>query len=538
MRLLVAWFRFGLNGSIGRFVRFARAVAPLGHRVDFVSLTGETSTPWPDLPRVLGPEDLDGSWDAVMVPGAGNEDDPLDLLAQLRDDRFGRRVQHVLNDASRLERFVRVNELLRPDLVVLNNSHWTPPDLRRLTAREFHVLPGAVDVDVFSPGRRARASGAPARLQVGAYARKNLAPVLDALELLPGDAELHLFGEVPGELAGRTDRLAARGRLVPHGELFDDSLATFYRGLDVFVAAETAAGWCNPAAEAMACAVACVATRAGTIDFVQPDENAIQIGSAQPDVLADAVARLAADPAARRRLGERAAASMRRFSWSDYAAKLVALVASSTRSAYYRSPSLGLHGKWDPAERLAGLEPILADARNATVLDLGAAEGMVAAEMARAGARVVHAFEIDADRVAAARDLLGSFRGVEFVARRADVGDWDAFLRGAADVLVPRYDVVLFLGLLHHLPVAAQGRALEGAIARAGRWFALRTPADAAGVADLVARCRRHGLWLVHTSEGQGDVGWLGLFRRASATADASPRDRVPAKDALAEARR
>src|SRR5512144_2236637 len=122
-RLLVAWFRFDSNGSIGRFVRFARAASALGHRVDFVSLTGETSTPWPGL-RVLAPSELEGRYDAVMVPGAGNDADPLDLLAGLTDERFGRRVQHVLNDASRLDRFVRVNELLAPDLVVLNNSHW------------------------------------------------------------------------------------------------------------------------------------------------------------------------------------------------------------------------------------------------------------------------------------------------------------------------------------------------------------------------------------------------------------------------------
>ncbi len=98
-RIVVAWFRFTLNGSIGRFIHFARQVAPWGHEVDFLSLTGETTTDWPDFPgRVLTPAEAEGrTWDAVMVPGAGNANTPnrtmgwgiLDALAAVRARRPG-----------------------------------------------------------------------------------------------------------------------------------------------------------------------------------------------------------------------------------------------------------------------------------------------------------------------------------------------------------------------------------------------------------------------------------------------------------------
>src|SRR5262249_36213054 len=146
------------------------------------------------------------------------------------------------------------------------------------------------------------------------------------------------------------------------------------------------------------------------------------------------------------------------------------------------------------------------------------AEGIVAAELARAGAKTVHAFELNEERVEDARELLSTFRAMHTEVRRADLANWDAFTRDHYDVLLPRYDVVLFLGLLHHLREATRQRALTGAMARAGRWFALRTPAEPRTVEALVARCRREGLWLVHTSEAAGDLGWLGLFRRATAS--------------------
>lgn len=527
LRVLVAWFRFGLNGSIARVLRFAEEAGRMGHSVEFASLTGETRREWPEGPAILGAEGLTaGRWDAVLVPGAG--EGPLQRLADLRDPRFGRRIQLVLNDAARLDRFAEVNAHFAPDTIVFNNSAWTPYDMRRLQARAYHVLPGAVDTARFAPRAAGAARRGDGRFVVGAYARKGLDAVLDAMDRLGPGATLHVFGEIPGETAARADALAARGRLVPAGELFGDALARWYGGLDAFVSVETSAGWSNPVAEAMASGLPCVAGRGGTVDFVEPGRNALRVDEATGTAIAAALEALRADPARAAVLGRAAAATMRRFPWSEWSRELLRLVAAPAPRPYYRDVERGLFGKWDPEERLRGLEPVLAEARDASVLDLGAAEGVVSGALARAGARVLHAFERDPERVAAAAALLGGMDGPdETRAETADLADWAAFARSFADSLRPRYDIVLFLGLYHHLPADARDASLRGALARAERWFAVRTPPSLAAAARRVIEDGAG--WSLHSAaKGDEDTGWLGIYRRETAGRDASRTPRVP----------
>jgi glycosyltransferase involved in cell wall biosynthesis len=533
-RLCVAWFRFSLNGSIARFVRFARTVAPFGHRVDFLSVTGETDTDWPDFPGpVLGPDDLgDRRWDAVLVPGAGNPADPLERLGRLRDPRFGRRIQHVLNDPTRRERFLAVNRILDPDVVVFNNGHWRPDDYRTFSAAAFRTVPGAVDTRLFRPAPGRPLPRDPGRWIVGAFAKKNLAPVLDALDRLPPAFRLRIFGTVPGELRDRVDAAMAAGRLVSTGERHGEDLVRFYRGLDLMVTTETEAGWCNAAAEAMAVGVPTLASRAGTIDFVVPDRNAVVLRSVDGETIAREIVALAANPGRLRRMAERATDSMRRWDWGEWSARNLEIAREPIAPAYYRVPELGLHGKWEPTVRLAGLEPVLEEAAGSRVLDLGAAEGLVSAEMARRGATRIHAFEKEPSRVAAGARLLADRPGLDAVFRPADLGDWDSFATAHADVLEEDYDIVLFLGLYHHLPKETRASVLDGAAARARKWLAVRTPPDLAEAEDLIARCERAGLRLRAEREGYaaGNLGWLGLFRREAATRPAAvPPVPVPA---------
>jgi len=539
-RLLVAWFRFSLNGSIGRFIRLARTLEPFGHRVDFLSLTGDTRTDWPDFPgSVLGPEDVPGAtWDAVMVPGAGNPTNPLELLETLRDRRFGRRIQHVLNDPSRLERFEAVNRVLAPHSVVFNNGHWAPSDYRTLSADSFHVIPGAVDTGVFYPSPLKPLPVDPPRWGIGAFAKKNLEPVLDALDRLPPEFRLHVYGTVPGELTPRTDALAAAGRLVPHGSLFGEGLARFYRDIDVMVTTETGAGWCNPAAEAMAAGVPAVVSRAGTVDFAVDGETAVVLARIDGGTIAREITGLAEAPERLRAMAQRAAAAMRRWDWTRYAAKLLTIVDEPHHFSYYRIPELGLWGKWEPEERLAGMRSILSEAEGASVLDLGAAEGIVSHEFARRGAAVIHAFERDEGRVQIARKLLDGTDATEIVVRDADLADWSVFETDHADVLRDKYDVVLFLGLYHHLPDAGRRAGLAGALARAGRWLALRTPERFARDDDLVRFCEDRGFRLIEEQGGANPgLGWLALFQNARAeavTAASAPGADEPVREAPA----
>jgi tRNA (mo5U34)-methyltransferase len=96
----------------------------------------------------------------------------------------------------------------------------------------------------------------------------------------------------------------------------------------------------------------------------------------------------------------------------------------------------------DPSQTLQHLD-LPEDCRGMRVLDLGARDGYFSFEMERRGAAVVAVDYAPADRTgfATAADVLGS--KVEY--RQANIYDLDPARHGT-------YDIVLFLGLLYHLP--------------------------------------------------------------------------------------
>ncbi len=517
-RLLVAWFRYTCNGGIGRFANVARILRGFGHELVFTSLTDELAPDWPDFPGPVQPfaSVREQDWDAVMVPGAGAADAQLALLARLREPRFGVRVQHVLNDPSRLDRFLAANASLQPHVVIFNNSHWRTADYRRLAGEAFHVLPGAVDPELFHPAPLKTFPARPPVLRLGGYAAKNPEPLLDALGELPPDCELHLYGALPGAARSQAAELAAGGRLQLHGPLFGPALADFYRDLDLVVTSETRAGWCNTAAEAMACGLPCMVSRAGTVDFARDGVNALVLPEVTGKAIAAAVGRLRDEPDLAHVLATNAVRTMRRFGWTAYCQQLLRCVEPPARKSYYHLPELGLHGKWDPRVRAGGLEPLLERCRNAAVLDLGAAEGIVGYAFGRRGARTLHGFEREPDRVRFAEQLFrrAGLAGATF--RTADLADWPRFASDHADLLLDAYDIVLFLGLYHHLPAARRAESLRGALGRAREWFAIRTPQQLKEQDDLPALIGGEGFALVGQQAGAPaeNLGWFGLFRR------------------------
>jgi len=520
-RLLVAWFRYSVNGGIGRFLNVARVLNGFGHDVAFTSLTDETEPDWPDFP---GPvltfaEAQARTWDAVMVPGAGATDQQLALLARLRADSFGVRIQHILNDPSLRERFAVANSALAPDVVIFNNSHWRDRDYRQMAAAAFHVLPGAVDTDLFFPAPLKDAPCRPPRWAVGGFATKNPQPLLAAAELFPADHVLHLYGVLPAEARPQAEALARTGRLVNHGPLFGADLAAFYHGLDLVVTCETRAGWCNTAAEAMACGLPCVVTPPGTVDFARDGETALVLDRCDAERIAGAVGRLVDDPGLRRDLARSGARTMRDFSWPAYCQKLLTLVEPPEINSYYRLPELGLFGKWDPTVRVNGLDSLLARCEGASVLDLGAAEGVVGLEFASRGAGPIHGFELDPDRVSFARSLFVRAGLDRASFRTADLADWPEFVRRNADLLQDDYDIVLFLGLYHHLPATTRRQSLAAALQRARRWFVIRTPETLRRTENVVGTITAHGFTLIeeHRASEAENAGWLGLFRREGA---------------------
>ncbi len=519
-KILVAWFNFSINGGISRFINVAKVLNRVGYQVRFLSLTNNTHTDWQNFPgEILTYEQASSqTWDAVMVPGAGENDQTLSLLALLKLPRFGVRVQHILNDTSLYSRFALVNKLFAPHIVVANNSHWQLKDFRKLSADAFHFLPGAVDGDLFYPAPFKSFPAQPSEWAIGGFATKNPLPLLQALELLPDEYTLHLFGAAPPGLAGQFANWQRQGRVRFYGPLYGEDLRNFYQTIDIFVSTETRAGWCNSAAEAMACGVPSIVTPHGTIDFAENMGTALVLPEVNSRAIADSIRRLTADPTLAGGIAFRAAQRMRSFTWLSYASQLLSIIYQPRVKSYFRMPEYGLYGKWDPKLRLSGLEVLFENCRDSTVLDLGAAEGVIASYFANNGCKLIHGYELDPGRVEIAKKILSQTPVKEFEFRSADLSSWEAFTSRQNGMLLDKYDIVLFLGLYHHLPQNERMNTLLNALRKTGSFFAIRTQRQLVEQDDLVKKIEAEGFRLIHEIEAdpEENLGWMGVFHKVS----------------------
>jgi SAM-dependent methyltransferase len=134
---------------------------------------------------------------------------------------------------------------------------------------------------------------------------------------------------------------------------------------------------------------------------------------------------------------------------------------------WFRIPGVQ-DGERSLQEQLQGLAPVLGMVRDKTVLDLGCAEGLIAIEMARAGARLVHGVECNPQVLGLARELAHKHAALPVVF-------WGANLnRPLPGKLAPQYDVVLLLAILHKLTGPAAALRRFAALAR--ERIAIRLP--------------------------------------------------------------
>jgi glycosyltransferase involved in cell wall biosynthesis len=111
------------------------------------------------------------------------------------------------------------------------------------------------------------------------------------------------------------------------GRLSREELVRLYNRSQVLVSPSLYEGFGLPAAEAMACGTAVVATSAGAFPEVVADGlTGILVPPADPDALAEAIRTLLEDPELCRRMGEAGRRRVaRRFTWAETARQTVAL---------------------------------------------------------------------------------------------------------------------------------------------------------------------------------------------------------------------
>lgn len=105
-------------------------------------------------------------------------------------------------------------------------------------------------------------------------------------------------------------------------------------------------------------------------------------------------------------------------------------------------------GRRSLEEQMLGLAPALAEAKGKSVCDLGCAEGLIAIEFAKAGARGVWACDFNAPMIATARGLVKQAPdpdGVVF-----EHADLSRMIAGRTRFTAP-FDIVLALAIVHKL---------------------------------------------------------------------------------------
>ncbi|MBN1883067.1 MAG: glycosyltransferase [Deltaproteobacteria bacterium] len=477
MRLLIICETLYPTGGLLRFQRAGRVLKKWGHEVCFVVMSEK---PKPriksDFPIFSFQQARRMHWDAVMVPGAGFSEEIIDRLSIFNRGNFGVRIQHILNDQSRLERFKRVNETFSPNIVIFNNTHWPIGSFTRFQADRFHFLVGGVDLQAFRPVAYQTHPLTPTCWVVGGLAQKNPDPLIESLAHLPERVRIRMFGIDAFKLSLRYKKYIDQGRLELLGILDEQGLQRFYHSVDCVVMTEKNAGWANMVAEGMASGVPVICTPHGTTAFARDKETALVIDDPTPSSIADGITLLMNDEQFCRRLAASAQKVITdggRYGWAEYAQSLLRLIRHDGRRHYAYAPELGIYGKWPLEARMKDLYPLIERAEGMSIIDFGAAEGIVAREFLKKGAAKVHGFELDPYRVAVANAICSQWADAEF--RSADLSRWETFYQAQKDLIEDRYDIVLYLGLHHHLPQNYRKDTFQHIVSLARYYIAIRT---------------------------------------------------------------
>ena len=221
-------------------------------------------------------------------------------VARLKQTPFG---SLVFSGVRRADRIVATSRQVEQELV----GHG-------VERRRIIQIPNGVDTERFRPAadrdavRRAmRLTGRVVVFVGRLHPQKGLTTLCEAWAVVAArcpDATLLMVGGGPqdAELKQLTGRLQLADRIRFCGEQRD--VLPSLQAADLFVLPSLSEGLSNALLEAMACGLACVATRiGGNVDLVTDGETGLLVEPGHPQALAEAMIRVLDDEAARKRLG-------------------------------------------------------------------------------------------------------------------------------------------------------------------------------------------------------------------------------------------
>ena len=323
LRIAILLPHLGVYGGIRRFLELGAVWTARGHDV-LLAIPRDVRAREAWLPfagRIGDVERVAGErWDVLLSP------DP-DLFRRV-DAPGALRVFYAV-----LEKAPRAASAWRSADVVFGNSAGMVSHLRRRRVRAL-AAPGGVNLARFHPpaedGRIGRAAlGGPIRALVyGRLSRRRkgslaAAKAVEAASRRTGvPVELTLFDAPPPGSVGAGGALDLS---IPYRWVLNPSqeeLAALYGDADLFVSAERRAGWCNTAAEAMACGTAVACTRSGTEDFARDGATALVSRWPWAWSLTGRIEPLLRDPALRARIASAGREKIGEFTWERTADRI------------------------------------------------------------------------------------------------------------------------------------------------------------------------------------------------------------------------
>ena len=219
---------------------------------------------------------------------------------------------------------------------VITVSHKSAEDIHRfygVSENALRVVYNGVDVDYFkSNGKVQKEPDSLIMVSSGSGYFKGVPNLLDALCLLKNEVKLKLTiigaNDVQNKVVQMVKERGLEGIVSFTGKIEKDELVRRYCSAEFAIVPSVYEGFGFPAAEAMACTLPVIATRAGALPEVvgEDNEGGILVPPGNPVMLAEAIKCLLADKALCRQMGEAGRKRMeKKFSWNQAARKTVAV---------------------------------------------------------------------------------------------------------------------------------------------------------------------------------------------------------------------
>ena len=499
-------------GGLSRFERLGHRLRRRGVEVSFCF--ENNSGNWcPSGFETISPSEAGKrNWGATLIPGAGFSDDFIESLQTKHSQQFGIRIQAVLNDRSRREKFIAVNWSFKPDSVFFNNADWDDGSYTDFLAKKFKVIEGAVDCAHFYPAITPRSQ---TKFVIG-ISTKSLERILLVMQHLDSNTELHVMGNIHGAIKSNEafNELLRRNAIVEKGLLSESELPAFYHQCHCVVHVEEFAGWANTAAEAMACGVPLICTTAGTRAFAKHQQTALVLEEFSTQACMEAIEEVAMHPEQALRRAAAGRSKIQEYNWDVFCDDFMSLLYDDGREHYLRIPELNMFGKWPVSTRTEVLPILKTLVEGASILDAGCAEGYIDHLLLQEGCKQLDGIELDGGRILTARALSSDDARAKFI--HASISPWSQFLQVHGDELLEQYDVVLYLAVHQHIPEPERIATLKGLLNRASKWFVLRTPASHYQDCELINAIRESGFNLhsEHLSDNPGGAGPIRLYKK------------------------